>query len=76
MTIIAYTGHPGGAAEALAIQQFLRRLPTVDFKVHEPFPVPERIAATRLFVVHARLTKELGDETNCLSEGRSNEITN
>ncbi len=51
MTILAYTGHNGGADEALAVEQFLKELRPVEFEVWEPALAAERKSVPRLFVV-------------------------
>ncbi len=51
VTILAYTGHPGGAEEGESVAGFLRSLPEGRFQVTE-FTEPTRRNAPRLFVVH------------------------
>ena len=51
MTIIAYTGHPGGFEETAAVEALLRGLNPHEYQFTEPSPAPNRISPPRLFVV-------------------------
>ena len=51
MTIIAYTGHPGGLEEATAVEGLLRDLDPGEFQFTEPAPATHRFSPPRLFVV-------------------------
>lgn len=51
MTILAYTGHDGGADEAAGVEGLLNALPAAHFDVSEPAPAHGRHCAPRLFVV-------------------------
>jgi predicted methyltransferase len=52
MTILAYTGHPGGSEEAEAVRAALRGLSDRSFALREIPGDPESPAAPCLFVVH------------------------
>lgn len=54
LTVIAYTGHPGGKAEAVAVADLLWALPDPPFHVTEERPRC-RTLAPWLFVVHRRV---------------------
>lgn len=51
LTVIAYTGHPGGETEAVAVADLLRALPDPPFRVSEERPL-SKTPAPWLFVVH------------------------
>ena len=51
LTLIAYTGHPGGADEANEVCDFLNRSALDQFKVQEFATNPELSSPPRLFVV-------------------------
>ena len=51
MTIIAYTGHPGGLEEATAVEGLLRDLDPGELQFTEPAPATHRFSPPRLFVV-------------------------
>jgi predicted methyltransferase len=52
LTILAYTGHPGGTEEADAVHHLLNDLPTLMFEVREVRCERDSMTAPRLFVVH------------------------
>lgn len=54
ITVLAYTGHPGGADEADAVEVLLRDANPAMFDFHEASPAPAKIRAPRLFVVMRR----------------------
>ena len=49
LTILAYTGHPGGADEADAVFEQMSRLPADDFSFQEKYPVKPK--SPRLFII-------------------------
>lgn len=51
MTVLAYTGHFGGADEATEVERLLNTLPADHFQVFEPAPASGKKNAPRLFVV-------------------------
>lgn len=51
MTIIAYTGHPGGLEETAAVEALLRGLDPNEYQFTEPSPASNRNSPPRLFVV-------------------------
>lgn len=53
LSILAYTGHPGGLAETSAVEEFLQQL-TPDWQVSEPCPIRNRKHPPRLFLVQGR----------------------
>ncbi len=52
LTVLAYTGHPGGLEEAAAVHQLLQSLSGEEFTVETH--VPDRPSAPQLFVVARR----------------------
>lgn len=54
LTILAYTGHPGGKEEADSIVDFGNRLSANDFIFHEHSPTPLVINSPRFFVIQKR----------------------
>lgn len=51
MTIIAYTGHPGGLEETAAVEALLKGLNPNEYQFTEPSPASNRTSPPRLFVV-------------------------
>lgn len=54
LTIIAYTGHPGGKEEADDVAQLLHALPSKQYELTEPETNPEMTAPPQLYVVYKR----------------------
>ena len=54
LTILAYTGHDGGTAEARVVDEALDKLPHSEFEVNKLDSQPGRISGPRLFVVKRR----------------------
>ena len=52
LTILAYTGHPGGLEETEAVRQLLAKLPATEFQVGEYRAERDSPTSPRLFVVH------------------------
>lgn len=50
LSILAYTGHPGGLAETSAVEAFLKQL-APEWQVSEPCPIRNRKHPPRLFLV-------------------------
>lgn len=55
MTVVAYTGHAGGADEAHCVAALLKELASGEYRFSEPSPVVDRIDPPRLFVVRRDL---------------------
>lgn len=53
-TILAYPGHPRGAAETDAVESLIQHLPAETFAIEEHAGLPGRSASPRLFVVKRR----------------------
>ena len=51
LTVLAYTGHDSGQAEADVVAELLERLPTDEFVVTKVESQPGRTAGPRLFLV-------------------------
>lgn len=51
LTVIAYTGHPGGTAEAIAVESLLLDLSPADYETTRRSAASERAIAPCLFVV-------------------------
>ena len=51
MTILAYTGHDGGAGEATTVEEVLRQLPIDRFEIEIIESQPGRTSGPRMFVV-------------------------
>ena len=56
LTIVAYTGHDGGTAEAGAVAELLAELPGSEFEVTTVESQPGRTSGPQLFVVKRRLS--------------------
>ncbi len=54
LTILAYTGHPGGKEEANSIFEFANRLPASNFMFQEHSPTPLVINSPRFFVIQRK----------------------
>ena len=54
MTIVAYTGHDGGAGEATIVEEVLRQLPVDEFDFEIIESQPGRSSGPRMFVVKRR----------------------
>jgi len=54
LTILAYTGHPGGREEADSIFEFAKRLPANEFIFHEHSPTPLVINSPRFFAIQRK----------------------
>ncbi len=51
LSILAYTGHPGGQEEADTVFEFASQLPKDNFKFQELSPTPSAADSPRLFVI-------------------------
>ena len=56
LSVLAYTGHPGGAEEAYAVAKLLGELSPANFEVREERGEHDSVSAPHLFVVHKRLS--------------------
>ncbi len=54
LTILAYTGHPGGKQEADSVEDFANQLPSSDFISQEHSPTPPASNSPRFFVIQKR----------------------
>jgi predicted methyltransferase len=52
LTVLAYTGHPGGVEEAEAVERLLERLSNTTFIAREYRSEPDSATTPRLFAVH------------------------
>jgi predicted methyltransferase len=58
LSVLAYTGHTGGAEEASAIARLLGELSPANFEVQEYRGERDSVSPPHLFVVHKRLSAE------------------
>lgn len=59
LTVLAYTGHPGGAEEAEAIRNLLTSQPPTEYEFREVTTPVGRTAPPKLFALERRLLPEL-----------------
>lgn len=70
LTVVAYTGHPGGLEELQAVRDLLGSLPPEEFQVTEPESTNDKVLAPRLLVVRTQSYWESPDRAHQVRRGR------